>query len=280
MVGRSSCSSPTMTNMSPPPSRKRWSSLPAPPARPGTTTPATSWTRRQRRIGHVARGTSRHQMTGPTRVGPNLPQSGACCNLHPRGSRRILPDPVVRIVHGTAFELLAELGAFQSGPARASLESGKPWNPGGPTAGWARAHQQGSAHTLDTYANVATLAIESGDEVAVADLLARLRTMPPGRVRRRVIGADADMHRAALDDETIERAASGDARARSRVHEVMGTNGATRRSVDRLLRATAVGLPARPRRDPGGLARIESSRAGARTRWPRSRGMWPRRPSS
>ena len=35
--------------------------------------------------------------------------------------------PPVRIVSGAAFELAAELAAFASGPARASLESGKPW---------------------------------------------------------------------------------------------------------------------------------------------------------
>ena len=35
--------------------------------------------------------------------------------------------PTVTIVSGPAFELVAELAAFASGPARASLESGKTW---------------------------------------------------------------------------------------------------------------------------------------------------------
>src|SRR6186713_3009518 len=35
--------------------------------------------------------------------------------------------PTVTLVSGPAFELVAELAAFASGPARASLESGKTW---------------------------------------------------------------------------------------------------------------------------------------------------------
>ena len=35
--------------------------------------------------------------------------------------------PSVRVEAGPAFELIAQLAAFASGPARASLDSGKPW---------------------------------------------------------------------------------------------------------------------------------------------------------
>ena len=38
-----------------------------------------------------------------------------------------LAFPPVRVVSGPAFELAAELAAFTSGPARASLDSGKAW---------------------------------------------------------------------------------------------------------------------------------------------------------
>src|SRR5262245_16864601 len=55
----------------------------------------------------------------------------------PRAALRALPStgpvrtpdgfPLVRVVAGPAFEVIAQLCAFTSGPARSSLESGKTW---------------------------------------------------------------------------------------------------------------------------------------------------------
>lgn len=146
---------------------------------------------------------------------------------------------MVRIAHGTAFELLAQLAAFTSGPARASLESGKPWIRETRRLAGSGLIARVSGHTITTYANLATLAVEMGDEVAIDEFLERLRALPPGIVRRRVIGADSAMERSALGDETIDRAASGDARARSQVHAFLGTDRSIRRSADRLLRMSA-----------------------------------------
>ena len=44
-----------------------------------------------------------------------------------RGAAAVNGYPRVRVVSGPAFELVAELAAFSSGPARPSLESGKSW---------------------------------------------------------------------------------------------------------------------------------------------------------
>jgi DNA-binding transcriptional ArsR family regulator len=156
-------------------------------------------------------------------------------------------DQAVRIVHGPAFELLAELAAFTSGPARASLESGKPWIRETRRLAGPELIARASTHTLSTYAGLTTFAPEMGDEVAIDDFLERLAGLDPERIRRRLIGADSPMYRDALDDALISRAASGDAPARARVHAVISDDRATRRSVDRLLRAAAGDL----RRDLG-----------------------------
>jgi DNA-binding transcriptional ArsR family regulator len=144
--------------------------------------------------------------------------------------------PALRIVHGTAFEALAELAAFTSGPARASLESGKPWIRETRRLAGRELLVRVSAHPLDTYANLATLAADLGDAVTLEAWLAELRAMPPERLRRRLIGADSAMAREPLDDELLEAAAEGDARARTRLHAVLGIGRTMRRSVDRILR--------------------------------------------
>jgi DNA-binding transcriptional ArsR family regulator len=155
------------------------------------------------------------------------------------GGDRIEADPVVRIAHGTAFELLAQLSAFTSGPARASLESGKPWIRETRRLAGPELIARATAHVLDTYVNLATLTVEMGDDVAVGDFLSGLRALPPAPVRRRVIGGDSARLCETLDDQTIERAATGDPRARASLRAALGHDPAMWRSVDRLLRVTA-----------------------------------------
>jgi DNA-binding transcriptional ArsR family regulator len=150
--------------------------------------------------------------------------------------------PVLRIVHGTALEVCAELAAFTSGPARASLESGKPWIRETRRLAGRELLARVSAHSLDTYVNLAGLAADLGDDVALAAFLDALRAMPAERLLRRLVGADSAMYRESLDDGLVEAAAAGDAGARARIHAVIADDRAMQRSVDRLLRPTAPAL--------------------------------------
>ena len=159
------------------------------------------------------------EVSSPSRV-PEQPEGGSV---------------VLRIVGGTAFEVCAELAAFTSGPARASLESGKPWIRETRRLAGPALLEAVAAHPLDTYAGLATLAADVGDDVSIGAFVAALGAMPPTRIRRRLIGADSSMG-GGVDDELIEAGAQGDAHARARLHAILGDEPAMRRSVDRLLR--------------------------------------------
>ncbi len=62
---------------------------------------------------------------------------------------------------GPAFELIAELAAFTSGPARASLDSGKAWIREVRRAAGADLIQRVERYTLGMYAELATVALEA-----------------------------------------------------------------------------------------------------------------------
>ncbi len=148
-----------------------------------------------------------------------------------------MPEPVVRIVGGQAFEVCAQLVAFTSGPARASLESGKTWIRETRRLAGRDLIDAVLRHALSTYVGLAMIGAEIGDDVALGDLINRLAAHEPERLRRRLIGADSPMYRDSLDPDDVERAASGDARARARLRAVLGESRAGRREVDRLLRS-------------------------------------------
>lgn len=161
-------------------------------------------------------------------------------------TRGLTPDPAprsgfppVRIVSGAAFELAAELAAFASGPARASLESGKPW------IREVRAHagpdliRRVERWGFAVYGELASFAFETAAPFEPRKLVDRLRALPPDVVRRRLLGADSVPNRSMVSDGVFERGLEGDAAARKELRAALGPNRSARQSVDRLLATPA-----------------------------------------
>ena len=158
--------------------------------------------------------------------------------------RNVGPDarahfPPVRIVSGAAFELAAELAAFASGPARASLESGKPWIRevralAGPdlirrVEGWGFA----------VYGELTSFALETAAPYEPRQLVDRLRALTPDVVRRRLLGAESVPNRAMVSEGAFERGLAGDTAAARELRAALGPNRSARQSVDRLLATPA-----------------------------------------
>jgi DNA-binding transcriptional ArsR family regulator len=149
------------------------------------------------------------------------------------------PFPRVRIVSGPAFEVIAELAAFRGGPARAALESGKPWIrdvrrlAGGPLIAkvdrWA----------FPLYTELAPIALEARGPYTVERLVKHLRASAAEIIRRRLLGAESVPNRAMVSDGAFERALEGDAVARAELRENLGLDPAARRSLDLLLSTPA-----------------------------------------
>ena len=143
--------------------------------------------------------------------------------------------PPVRIVSGPSFELIAELAAFASGPARASLESGKTWirevrSLAGPdllrrTEQWAFA----------LYAELVPIALESGPPFEPAQLVDALRATNPDVLQRRLLGADSAPNRAMVSTGAFDRALAGDGDAQAELRTAQRPNRSARQSVERLL---------------------------------------------
>ena len=152
--------------------------------------------------------------------------------------------PPVRVVSGAAFELIAELAAFASGPARASLESGKPWIRqvralAGPelihrVEGWGFA----------VYSELSSIALETGPPHDVIQLLDRLRALPPDVVRRRLAGAESAPNRTMVSAGAFDRALAGDVAARVELRDALGVNPQGRESINRLLTTSSDDLQA------------------------------------
>jgi len=150
--------------------------------------------------------------------------------------------PPVRVVSGQAFELIAELAAFESGPARAALESGKSWirdvrRLAGPELirrvdGWA----------FPLYAELAPIALEAGEPFAIEGLVERIRSLPADRLRRRLLGVESPPNRAMLSDGAFDRALAGNVRARAEVRRTLGLNPPARRAIKRLFETPAEAL--------------------------------------
>jgi DNA-binding HxlR family transcriptional regulator len=146
--------------------------------------------------------------------------------------------PSARVVSGPAFELIAELAAFASGPARASLESGKMWirevrRLAGPdltdrVEGWAFA----------VWTELASIALDAGPPYDPATIPERLRADDPDALYRRFLGADSAANRAMVSEGAFERALDGDRDARAELRRALGVNAPARLSLDRLF-ATA-----------------------------------------
>ena len=151
-----------------------------------------------------------------------------------KGSRAF---PTVRVVSGPAFELAAELAAFTSGPARASLDSGKAWIREVRTLAGSELVKRVDRYGLGVYAELATIALEAPAPRGVAELVVGLEAMPADNLRWRLLGADSPLNRSMVGDGAFERAVAGDRRARSEVPTALGADRAARRAIERLLDA-------------------------------------------
>src|SRR5262245_45958235 len=97
----------------------------------------------------------------------------------------------VRIVSGPAFEVVAELAAFTSGPARASLESGKPWiREVRARAGTELVHRV-SRWGISLYGELISVVLDAGPPYIPEQLVARIRAMPAELFVRHLLGADS-----------------------------------------------------------------------------------------
>ena len=152
--------------------------------------------------------------------------------------------PPVRIESGAAFELIAQLAAFASGPARASLESGK---------GWIREVRSLAGPELiasverwgfPVYTELATVALEAGPGPGPAALADRLRELPADALWRRLLGAESPLNRAMLSESAFERAIAGDVRARAELIRTLGLNPPARRGLGHLLSTPAAEVQA------------------------------------
>ena len=147
----------------------------------------------------------------------------------------VASPPDVRIVSGPAFELIAQLAAFTSGPARASLESGKPWIRDVRRLAGGGLLNRVERYALPIYIELSTIALETPEPRGVDELLRALEAMDGGALRRRLIGADSPMHRAMAPGGAFDRALEGDPVAVAEVHAALDTDRSTRPALDRVL---------------------------------------------
>src|SRR4051812_4942373 len=85
--------------------------------------------------------------------------------------------PPVQIVTGAAFETIAELAAFNSGPARASLESGKTWIREVRALAGPDLVARAERHSFGVYAELGTITLEASEPRGVAELADKLGAM-------------------------------------------------------------------------------------------------------
>ncbi len=140
---------------------------------------------------------------------------------------------------GPAFEVIAQLAAFTSGPARASLDAGKAWIREVRTLAGRELAGRVERHALGTFGELAAIALEAGPPYDVAGLVARIRAMDAETFRWRLLGAASPMGRSMVPDGTFERARAGDPDAMAAIREVHGGERTIRASVERILNSPA-----------------------------------------
>lgn len=150
--------------------------------------------------------------------------------------------PPLRIVHGDAFERIAELAAFTSGPARASLDAGKAWVRDVRAAAGPELLGRVERYGLNVYAELATIALEAPEPRGERELLAAIDALEPGAFQRRVLGADSAMSRAIVSEGAMDRAIGGDRAARAELLALTGPDRRARRSIERVLSLEATSL--------------------------------------
>jgi DNA-binding transcriptional ArsR family regulator len=156
-----------------------------------------------------------------------------------RARVRRAASPQVRIVSGPAFELIAELAAFESGPARAALESGKTWIRDVRRLAAPELIRRVDGWALPLYTELAPIALEAGEPFAIEGLVERIRSLPADRLRRRLLGVESAPNQAMLSDGAFDRALAGNVRARAEVRRTLGLNPPARRSIERLFATPA-----------------------------------------
>ena len=90
----------------------------------------------------------------------------------PTGSPQRAPAfPDLRIVSGAAIELIAELAAFTSGPARGSLESGKTWIREVRTLAGAELIRRVEQYGFGVFGELVTIALEAEPPRGIDELV-------------------------------------------------------------------------------------------------------------
>src|SRR4051794_18652969 len=145
--------------------------------------------------------------------------------------------PRVRVATGAAFELIAQLAAFASGPARASLGSGKRWIREVRRLAGPELSRRAESNSLALYAELAPIALATEPPHDVDQLLDGLRGMPPEALRHRLLGAAAPPNQAMVSSGAFDRAIEGDAAALAELLAAMGVNRAARTTMTRLATA-------------------------------------------
>jgi DNA-binding transcriptional ArsR family regulator len=159
-----------------------------------------------------------------------------------RADERQPAFPDVRIETGAAFELVAELAAFTSGPARGSLESGKTWVREVRALAGGELIRRVERYGFGVHVELATIALEADAPRGVDELVRSIEAMDADAFRRRLLGADSAMTRSMVSDGAIDRAIGGDRPARTELETAFGVHRAGRQAIGRLLDSDARAL--------------------------------------
>lgn len=143
-------------------------------------------------------------------------------------------SPTLRIEAGPAFEVIAELSAFTSGPARGSLESGKAWIRQVRELAGPELVRGVERWGISLYAEIVSVALEAGPPYRPESLVRQLRAMKPSLLWQRLIGAESAANRAMVSRGAFDRAIAGDPAARAEIIDELGTNVAARPTIERL----------------------------------------------
>jgi hypothetical protein len=144
-----------------------------------------------------------------------------------------------RVVSGPAFEVVAELAAFTSGPARASLESGKPWIREVRALAGRELIGRIERWGFPMYGELASIVLDAGPPYEPEQLVARLRVTPADLLVRRLLGAESVPNRSMVSENAFERAIAGERAARSELRRELAIYPAQKQAIIRLLRTPA-----------------------------------------
>ena len=145
------------------------------------------------------------------------------------------PSPTVKLVSGPAFELVAELAAFASGPCSRVARVRQDLDLGCPAAGRPGSASARRALGVPAVHGARADRARRGRSVRTRGLVEALRRHPADALRRRLLGAESPPNRAMVSDGAFDRALAGNRRARAELRRTLGLNPPARQSIDRLL---------------------------------------------